>query len=96
MARHRPTLALSQEVDFPRESGMRSTPAGAQRRELSKSVEFLKIGSLDRMLWLRDADRVHRVPCYIRRNKSKGKATGPPPELLTLGLARNTPEEALE
>ena len=30
-------------------------PAGgryAARRELSKSVEFLKIGSLDRMLWL--------------------------------------------
>ena len=35
----------------------------------------------------------------IRRNKSEGKATGPRPELLTLGLACNTPdppEEALE
>ena len=63
MAQHRPTLALSQEVDFPRESGMRSTPAGAQRRELSKSVEFLKIGSLDQMLWLRDADRSYPVHC---------------------------------
>ena len=41
VAWHRPTLALSQEVDFPSETGMRSTPAGAQRRELSKSVEFL-------------------------------------------------------
>ena len=30
---------------------MRSAPAGAQRRELSKSVEFLKIGSLQQMLW---------------------------------------------
>ena len=50
MARHRPTLALSQEVDFPRET---------------KSVEFLKIGSLDQMLWLRDAEWVYRVHCDI-------------------------------
>ena len=31
MAWHRPTLALSQEVDFPREAGMRHAPAGAAR-----------------------------------------------------------------
>ena len=29
VAWHRPTLALSQEVDFPRETGMRDAPAGA-------------------------------------------------------------------
>ena len=48
----------------PAETRMRHAPAGAPRRELSKSVEFLKIGSLDRMLWLRDAVWVYRVPCY--------------------------------
>ena len=67
VAWHRPTLchlALSQEVGFPLETGMRLAVAGAARREESIAVEFLKIGSLDQMLWLRDADRVHRVPCY--------------------------------
>ena len=42
---------------------MRSAPAGAQRRELSTSVEFLKIGSLHQMLWLRDLDAVYRFHC---------------------------------
>ena len=49
---------------------MRSAPAGAQRRELSKSVEFLKIGSLQQMLWPRDADAVYRFncdSCYIKK-----------------------------
>ena len=54
-------MALSQEVDFPSEAGMRQTVAGAPRREESIAVEFLKIGSLDQMLWLRDAVWVHRV-----------------------------------
>ena len=42
---------------------LRHAPAGAARRELSKSVEFLKIGSLHQMLWLRDLDAVYRVHC---------------------------------
>ena len=54
-----------QEVDFPREAGMRAAVADARRREESIAVEFLKIGSLDQMLWPRDAVWVHRVPCYI-------------------------------
>ena len=36
-------LALSQEVDFNALTE-RHAPAGAARRELSKSVEFLEIG----------------------------------------------------
>ena len=35
----------------PAPTRMRHAPAGAPRRELSKSVEFLKIGSLQQMLW---------------------------------------------
>ena len=71
MARHTPTLrhlALSQEVKFPLETGMRLAVAGAARREESIAVEFLKIGSLHQMLWLRDADAVHRVHCHIAVN----------------------------
>ena len=37
-------LVLSQEVGFPSETGMRSTPAGAPRQEESIAVEFLNIG----------------------------------------------------
>ena len=58
-------MALSQEVDFPREAGLRAAVADARRREESIAVEFLKIGSLDQMFWLGDAVWVHRVPCYI-------------------------------
>ena len=68
MAWHRPTLchlALSQEVGFPLETGMRLAVAGAARREESIAVEFLKIGSLDQMLWPRDADGEQAVHCDI-------------------------------
>ena len=45
MAWNRPALALSQEVDFPSETGMRQAAvAGAPRREESIAVEFLKFG----------------------------------------------------
>ena len=47
----------------PAETRMRHAPAGAPRRELSKSVEFLKTGSLHQTLWLRDAVWVYRVHC---------------------------------
>ena len=47
---------------------LRHAWAGAPRRELSKSVEFLKIGSLHQMLWLRDAEWVYRVHCDTRVN----------------------------
>ena len=47
----------------PAAPSMRHAPTDAPRRELSKSVEFLKIGSLHQMLWLRDLDRVYRVHC---------------------------------
>ena len=49
----------------PAAPSMRSAPTDAQRRELSKSVEFLKIGSLQQMLWPRDADAVYRFNCDI-------------------------------
>ena len=87
MAWHRPTLALSQEVDFPSETRMRHAPAGAPRRELSKSVEFLKIGSLDQMLWLRDADRSYPVHCD---NYSR-KPDKPPPGLIRASTRSSEP-----
>ena len=61
-------MALSQEVDFPWEAGLRAAVADARRREESIAVEFLKIGSLDQMLWLRDADRSYPVHCDIYKN----------------------------
>ena len=50
----------------PAAPSMRHAPTDAARRELSKSVEFLKIGSLDQMLWLRDLDAVYGFDCDTR------------------------------
>ena len=66
MARHRPALchlALSQEVKFPLEMGMRQAPAGAPRREEPMAGELLKSGSLHPMLWPGGADRGQAVHC---------------------------------
>ena len=55
----------------PAAPSMRHAPTDAPRRELSKSVEFLKIGSLQQMLWPRDADAVYRFNCDIFFSQEK-------------------------